>query len=119
MSVSELAAALGVTHVAVSQTRTALLERGLIATQDDPSDARRRVLMLSASGRKLVKQLAPLWAALNEAAQELNREAGDLVETLARLEAALDRRTLTARVRAKLDAEAKIGRLHKEAARSS
>jgi DNA-binding MarR family transcriptional regulator len=119
MSVSELAEALGITHVAVSQTRAALAERGLIATTDDPSDARRRVLRLSASGRKLVKQLAPLWAALNAAARELDREAGNVAEALGRLEAALDKRALVARVRSKLDSETKIGRLHKEAARSS
>lgn len=102
LSVSELAAALGVTHVAVSQTRAALLERGLIATADDPKDARRRVLTLSAAGRKLVTQLGPLWAALNDAARELDREAGNVAEALANLEAALEKRSLTARVRAKL-----------------
>lgn len=119
MSVSELASALGVTHVAVSQTRAALVERGLIATAGDPLDARRRALALSASGRKLVKQLAPLWVALNEAARELDREAGGAVEALARLEAALDKRALAVRVRARLDVETKLGRSLKETARSS
>jgi DNA-binding MarR family transcriptional regulator len=109
MSVGDLASALGVTHAAVSQTRSALLERGLIATADDPGDARRRVLGLSAAGRKLVAQLTPLWTALNEAARELDREAGGVVEALARMEDALEKRSLTARVRAKIDARKKKG----------
>lgn len=107
MSVSDLATALGVTHVAVSQTRAALIARKLISTADDPGDARRRVLTLSAQGRKLVKELSPLWEALNDAARELDREAGGVADALARLEAALDKRSLAARVRVKLDAPAK------------
>lgn len=119
MSVSELATALGVTHVAVSQTRAALLERGLITATDDPADGRRRTLTLSASGRKLVKQLSPLWTALNDSARELDREAGHVAETLARLEAALDKRGLAVRVRARLDSTTKTGRPLLAAARSS
>ncbi len=103
LSVGELSALLGISHVAVSQTRTALMERGLVATADDPADARRRVLTLSAAGRRLAKRLAPLWAALNKAAGDLDREADGVVEALARLEAALDERSLAERVRAKLD----------------
>ncbi|GAM98598.1 transcriptional regulator of MarR family [alpha proteobacterium U9-1i] len=102
MSVSELADALGVTHAAVSQTRGALADRGLIEANADPEDARRRALGLSAAGKKLVKRLVPVWAALNDAARELDREAGRAVETLAKLEAALDRKGLAERVRAKL-----------------
>lgn len=103
MSVSEIALALGVSHVAVSQTRGALLARGLITAADDPKDARRRTLMLSASGRKLVNKLAPLWAALNDAARELDAEAGHVTTGLERLEASLDRKSLADRVRAKLE----------------
>ena len=102
LSVSEIADALGVTHAAVSQTRAALAERGLIEAQTDPNDARRRTLALSASGKKLVKRLAPVWAALNDVGRELDREAGRAVETLEKLEAALDRKGLAERVRDKL-----------------
>jgi hypothetical protein len=65
------------------------------------------VLTLSAQGRKLVKELGPLWEALSDAARDLDREAGGAAEALARLEAALDKRSLAARVRMKLDAPAK------------
>lgn len=110
MSVSDLATALGVTHAAVSQTRAALLTRGLIAATGDPADARRRTLTLSAAGQKMVKQLGPLWAALNDAARDIDREAGHVAEALARLEAALDKQSLAARVRAKFDVQKKTGK---------
>lgn len=110
MSVGELADVLGVTHAAVSQTRSALLQRGLITATGDPADARRRALTLSAAGRKMVKQLGPLWSALNDAARDIDREAGHVAEALARLEAALDKRSLVSRVRAKLDGEERSGR---------
>lgn len=102
MSVGELAAALGVSHAAVSQTRAALVQRKLLTTEDHATDGRQRVLTLSTKGQRLVEQLTPLWRALNSAAEELDREAGRPVEALGRLEAALDKTSLTARVRAKL-----------------
>ena len=98
LSVGEIAQALGVTHAAVSQTRAALEARELVAADADPADARRRALKLTAAGQQLVDDLRPVWDALNEVAVELNRAAGDAVETLARLEAALNRQSLSARL---------------------
>lgn len=103
MTVGGLAAALGISHAAVSQIRSALIERGFVATDDHPTDARRRVLALSTKGRKLVEKLTPLWRALNQAADDLDREAGRPVEALSRLEAALDKKSLAERVRAKVE----------------
>ncbi|MGH6965825.1 MAG: MarR family winged helix-turn-helix transcriptional regulator [Phenylobacterium sp.] len=106
LSVGEIAETLGITHAAVSQTRASLQARGLVAADADPTDARRRALRLTADGEALVARLRPTWEALNEVARELNREAGDAVETLGRLEAALDRRGLLDRLRDLPDPEA-------------
>jgi DNA-binding MarR family transcriptional regulator len=102
MSVGELAAVLGVSHAAVSQTRASLIARELIETEDDPADARRRVLALSPAGKRLVKRLEPLWAALSQTGADLDREAGGVVDALDRLEAVIDERPLAQRVRTKL-----------------
>ncbi len=102
LSVGEIAEALGITHAAVSQTRASLQARGLVAAAADPTDARRRALSLTPDGQALVDRLRPTWDALNDVARELNREAGDAVETLERLEAALNRQGLVARLRARL-----------------
>ena len=64
----------------------------------DPDDARRRALALSPSGEALVAQLRPLWDAFDDAARELDAEAGGVTKALARLEQALARRSLHERV---------------------
>jgi DNA-binding MarR family transcriptional regulator len=101
-TVGEIAGALGVTHVAVSQVRSALAERGLIVAEIDPADSRKRVLKLSAAGKRLALKLAPIWGALNEAARDLDSEANGVAHALERLESALDRRSLTNRVQSRL-----------------
>jgi DNA-binding MarR family transcriptional regulator len=98
LSVRDLADLLGITHASVSETRQSLEAAGLIASQADPSDGRRRVLTLSPSGEALVAQLQPLWDAFDEAARELDAEAGGVTETLARLEQALAQRSLHERI---------------------
>lgn len=102
MTVGELSAVLGVTHAAISQTRSALEARGLVDAAPDPADGRRRVLSLTAEGRDLVARLRPVWKVLDQVAEELNAEAGDAVVVLDRLEAALTRESLQARAQGRL-----------------
>lgn len=101
-TVGEIADALGVTHVAVSQVRSALAERRLILAEVDPEDSRKRTLRLSAAGKRLAGKLAPIWNALNAAARDLDAEAGKITLGLERLEQALDHQSLVERVRVKL-----------------
>ena len=101
-SVGELAETLGVSHVAVSQVRAALEARGLVSVRPEPSDGRKRLLRLSAAGKRLVARLSPTWDALNLAARNLDTESGGAAQALLRLEAALGAKSLIERVRAKL-----------------
>lgn len=107
MSVGALAEALGITHVSVSQTRVSLERAGLIRQEPDASDARRRLLSLSTSGKALAARLAPLWAAFEQASLALDAEAGGLSAALDRLEAALARRSLFDRITAAAEARGK------------
>ena len=91
LSVGELATSLGVSHASVSQIRDGLAKAGLIDWENDPRNARLRRLRLTPAGRALVARLAPLWAALNEAAIELNQEADDALSAIERLETAVAR----------------------------
>lgn len=81
-TVSELASALRISHASVSQTRQSLERAGTVLAEPDASDARRRTLKLTPAGRRLVKQLRPLWQALERAALELNAESGDVAKAL-------------------------------------
>ncbi len=105
MSVSELAATLRISHASISQTRQSLEKAGVLASELDPEDSRRRRLMLTEKGRKLLQRLKPLWKALAQAARELDAEAGDVVAALDRLDDALARRSLFDRVMQRLPPE--------------
>jgi DNA-binding MarR family transcriptional regulator len=103
LSVVQLAQALGVSHVAISQVRAALEQAGLVHLEADPADARRRMLSLSDKGRGLVQRLRPIWDALTNSARELDAEAGGVVAALDRLEKALDRASVGERARPWID----------------
>jgi DNA-binding MarR family transcriptional regulator len=102
LTVGEIAASLGISHPSVSQTRQSLAKAGLIAWERDPGDARRRRLRLTAAGAALVERLRPIWAVLDEAAIELDREAGGVTGALQKLEDALQRGSIHARAARRL-----------------
>ena len=97
-TVGEIAGALRITHVSVSQSCRSLEKAGLIRSAPDPADARRRTLSLTPAGEALVAQMTPLWDAFNAVAAELNEEAGDVVAVLDRLDDALARRSMFERI---------------------
>lgn len=103
LTVNELAVFLGISHAAVSQTRQSLEQGGLIVSVPDPDDARRRKLALSAEGLKLIQRLRPVWTALAETAEELDREAGEITLRLDQLEEALGRKSLFERIMTRVD----------------
>jgi len=98
-TVGEIAAALGVTHVAVSQTRQSLEKAGLTVAEADPDDGRSRKLRLTYEGQQFYLRMAPLWEEMARVSVELDREAGGVVAALAKLERALDRKPLDRRVK--------------------
>lgn len=100
-SVGELAAAIGITHAAISQVRGELLVAGLVRVTADKADKRRQLLALSAKGRRYVEELSPLWSAVAAATDVLLASAApNLLVSLNRIEAALDSEPMAARVAA-------------------
>lgn len=106
MSIGDIAQTLRITHVSVSQASRSLEAAGIVRSEPSASDARRRELMLTTKGDELVKQLGPVWDALNIVGEELNAEAGDIVRLLDRLDEALARKSLFDRVLDRLDTPA-------------
>ena len=101
-TVGAIAAALRITHASVSQTRHSLEEAGLVASEPDLADGRRRRLVLTSQGHEFATRLQPLWRTFEAVSEELNTEAGDVVALLDRLDAALAERSLFERIRAQL-----------------
>ncbi|MEH6458555.1 MarR family winged helix-turn-helix transcriptional regulator [Chitinimonas sp. JJ19] len=97
-TVGELATTLRITHASVSQARQSLEKSMLVVSESDPEDARKKKIMLTAAGKKLVAELQPIWAAFDEAALELNAEAGNVVASLNKLDDALARQSIFDRI---------------------
>jgi MarR family transcriptional regulator, organic hydroperoxide resistance regulator len=104
-SVRQLADVLGITHASISETRHSLEKAGLITSEADASDGRRRVLALSPAGESLAAELRPLWEHFDDVARTLDAEAGGVAEALAGLERALARKSLYERIVSALDEE--------------
>lgn len=102
-TVGEIAAAIRITHVSVSQACRSLEKAGIIRSAPDPADARRRTLSLTPEGEALVARMAPLWQSLKDVAAELNDEAGNVVAALDRLDDALARKSIFDRIQGNLE----------------
>ncbi|MDT0445788.1 MarR family winged helix-turn-helix transcriptional regulator [Streptomyces johnsoniae] len=99
-SIRDLAAAIGVTHSAASQTVAQMSRRGLV-TLEVGSDARQRVVHLTERARALLPALDAEWAAVEAARADLEAELPyPLGELLTALEAALERRPFRTRIAA-------------------
>lgn len=103
MSNGEIAAALRITHVSVSQAIRSMEKAGIVRSTTGTTDRRVRTLTLTPAGEALIDRLTPLWNAFNEAAGELNAEAGDIVRLLDRLDDALNRKSMFERILERLD----------------
>ena len=97
MSVTEIADYLRISHVSVSVTRKSLEAAQLVTSIADEKDGRRFNLALTEKGEALSEELGPLFEALDLAAADLNAEAGNAIAAIARLEDALDRKSVAER----------------------
>ncbi len=99
ISVTEMAREVGLTHPAINQAANAMEKTGLLVSIRDRKDDRKRLLSLSAEGKRLEWRLAPLWKSFEQATTELMRETGvDLIDALDRLERALDKSEMYDRI---------------------
>jgi DNA-binding MarR family transcriptional regulator len=107
LSVTEIAEALGLTHPAVVQVVGDLSRRRLVGTRPDAGDRRRRELVLTRAGRRLVRRLEPTWHAFAAAGHEALAEGDDdLLAAIGQLEQAIARRSMYDRIMTRLADEA-------------
>lgn len=87
-TVTEIAAAVGQTHSAVSQAAARLRKGGWIVRKADRGDGRRSVLELSAEGERRIGAFGPIWCAIRRGAKAAcERSSGPLLAALAGFEA--------------------------------
>lgn len=103
MSIGEAAEALRLSHAAVSQTAREMIDEGVIVAGKDRADERRTKLTLTADGQALLHKLAPLWADIRSAVDEVIAATEvDIISTLSRLERAIDEESIAARTRRRI-----------------
>ena len=116
-SVTEIAGRVGMTHPAVHQIVNAMALAGLVHSETDVADQRRRLLSLSAKGREVVTQLQPLWQSIRSEMSALLEEAGgELMASLAALERRLDEREFYERMRQSASGDGSQPRARREEA---
>jgi DNA-binding MarR family transcriptional regulator len=101
LPVGELAERLGVTQPGVTRTLAQLAEAGLVEVVTSPEDARRRLVSLTADGARFVEEAKrDAWPAVEAAVADLcGGFAEDLLTNLGKMEAGLDAKPLSARVK--------------------
>jgi len=105
MTISALARSLGSTHSATSQTVAAMRRAGFVSSAPG-ADGRTQVVTLTPAALALVPLLEAEWRATEAVVAALDDELGGAVSALsADLAAAFERRSMTARLDAELDAE--------------
>jgi DNA-binding MarR family transcriptional regulator len=103
MSIKALAAECDVTHSAMSQTVAAMRRAGLVESVADPGDGRARVVELTRDAERIVALGEAEWAATEAVLEELEAETPyPMSRVVQDLEAALERRAFSERLRAHL-----------------
>ena len=98
LSIRDLAAAVGVTHSAASQTAAQMARHGLL-TLEAGTDARQRIARLTDRARALLPLIEAEWAATSAAAAELEAELpAALTEVLIQAERAVLARPVRTRI---------------------
>jgi len=104
LSIVDIADDLKLTHPAIVQFVDQMLKAKLITASKDSKDKRKRLVTLSANGKKLLVQLTPVLAILKaENERWLSEADANLLVIMGQLEKALDERSLYQRLKEQLE----------------
>jgi len=111
MTVIDMASQLGVSRPRLTRMIEEMVTHGLVCLEMDKEDSGQKRVSLTDDGEETVVELRKIWQAVGEATAELISESHpDLLETLTKMEAGLDDRSLFSRVSSRISAcEDKFG----------
>jgi DNA-binding MarR family transcriptional regulator len=105
LSIQELCEHIEVTHPAASQLVTSLKQKGLVRTTTSPDDGRKQLVELSTDGKKLLKQIMPVWDAIRKTMDEVaggGTESQAVLDMLTKLETAFKSANIVAGITEKI-----------------
>ncbi|HEQ98973.1 MAG TPA: GNAT family N-acetyltransferase [candidate division Zixibacteria bacterium] len=101
--VTTLASSLRLTHPAINQIAGDMEKQGYVTSSRDKKDERKRLLRLTSRGRKLIKDLEPIWRIIeSETGKLLKTSGGNILKSMDKIESALDKKDMYERVMEKL-----------------
>ena len=107
LTIVEAASHLGLSQPALSQFCKHLHNDGLIDIKKGEKDSRRREISLSDRGHITIKQIKPIWSAVQDAAVEMCKQDGNnFYHSLVAFENALDQKDMFLRTKDALDKQA-------------
>ena len=91
--ITDIARDLGISHAAVNQTASELTRAGLIESNVDEKDRRRRLLYLTEQGCDMANRLQPVWEDIRGAIRDVISDAGvDLMGVVEAIEESMSSR---------------------------
>jgi predicted GNAT family N-acyltransferase/DNA-binding MarR family transcriptional regulator len=105
LSVSELAQEIGLTHPTTISLLKELELNGLVLSNKDSEDERKRNVSLTSKSKDLIKTMKPAWTAMTEALNHLTDTPNNLIKAIAEVNAKLDEKSFLTRMSEIMDAQ--------------
>ncbi|MDA9554914.1 winged helix DNA-binding protein [Pelobium sp.] len=103
MAITEIADALQLSHPAIIQFVNELLNKKLIKASTDKKDGRKRIVALTASGKKTLEKIAPILASIQQENKKwIESGSANILQILNELEQALDEQNMYQRIKINL-----------------
>jgi DNA-binding MarR family transcriptional regulator len=100
MSITAIAESLQLSHPAVIQFVQELSQKKLIKTSADSKDGRKRLISLTAAGKKTLNQLAPILTSIKQENKKwIESGSANILKILNELEQALDEQSMYQRIK--------------------
>lgn len=99
LSVVELAAEIGYTHPSTISLLKELEKEKLIRSKKDKQDERRRMILLTEKGKKLLQQMQPVWQIMIKSLTEITNTSNNLMQAIAEVEAQLKEKSFFERTK--------------------
>jgi DNA-binding MarR family transcriptional regulator len=99
LSVVELASEIGYTHPSTISLLKELEKEKLIRSKKDKQDERKRLIVLTDKGKKLLQQMQPVWQTMIKSLTEITNTSNNLMLAIAEVEKQLKEKSFFERTK--------------------
>ncbi|WP_448634364.1 MarR family winged helix-turn-helix transcriptional regulator [Pedobacter panaciterrae] len=99
LSVVELAAEIGYTHPSTISLLKELEKEKIIRSKKDKQDERKRLILLTEKGKKLLEQMQPVWDIMVLALTDVTNTTNNIMKAIAEVEQKLEEQSFLERAK--------------------